>query len=76
MKRAIQTTQVGLTEARVQPLLVRPEEGADLARVSRSQFYKMLATKEIRSIKVGRLRRIPVSEIEAWVARQLEQQSA
>ena len=46
------------------------------AGVSRSQFFKFLADGSIRSIKVGRLRRIPVSEIEAWVARQLEQQTA
>jgi excisionase family DNA binding protein len=57
-------------------VLVSPEEGANITHTSRSQFYKMLATKEIRSIKVGRLRRIPVSEIEAWVERQLEEQSA
>jgi excisionase family DNA binding protein len=55
-------------------VLLRPEEGAEAAGVSRSQFFKYLADGSIRSIKVGRLRRIPVAEIEAWVTRQLEQQ--
>ena len=55
-------------------VLLRPEEGAEAAGVSRSQFFKFLADGSIRSIKLGLLRRIPVTEIEAWVARQLEQQ--
>ena len=55
-------------------VLLRPEEAAEAAGVSRSQVFKYLADGSIRSIKVGRLRRIPVAELEAWVARQLEQQ--
>ena len=55
-------------------VLLRPEEGAEAAGVSRSFFFKLLADGSIRSIKVGRLRRIPLSEIERWVSQQLEQQ--
>jgi len=74
MKReSTKTSEVRASTSPVR-LLLRPEEGAEAAGVSRSQFFKFLADGSIRSIKVGRLRRIPVSEIEAWVTRQLEQQ--
>jgi excisionase family DNA binding protein len=55
-------------------VLLRPEEGAEATGMSRSQFFKLLADGSIRSIKVGRLRRIPLTEIERWVSQQLEQQ--
>jgi excisionase family DNA binding protein len=74
MKRECATAPDFRTPASSVRVLLRPEEGAEAAGVSRSQFFKYLADGSIRSIKVGRLRRIPVSEIEAWVARQLEQQ--
>lgn len=57
-------------------LLLRPEEAANSIGVSRAKFFGLLATREIRSIKIGRSRRIPVSELHAWVARELERQSA
>jgi excisionase family DNA binding protein len=57
-------------------LLLRPEEGADVIGVSRSQFYELLADGRIRSLKVGRLRRIPVAEIERFITNELEVQCA
>jgi excisionase family DNA binding protein len=57
-------------------VLLRPEEAARAIGVSRSQFFKLLADGSIRSLKVGRLRRVPVAELDSWVARELAQQSA
>ena len=57
-------------------LLLRPEEGADAIGVSRSRFYELLATGMIKSIKVGRSRRIPVAELQRWITDELGKQSA
>jgi excisionase family DNA binding protein len=62
--------RIATTPVRV---LLRPEEGAEAVGVSRAQFFKFLADGSIKSLKIGRLRRIPLAEIESWVARQLEQ---
>jgi excisionase family DNA binding protein len=57
-------------------LLLRPEEGADAIGVSRARFYELLAEGQLKSIKIGRSRRIPVSELQGWIAREIEKQSA
>jgi excisionase family DNA binding protein len=56
-------------------LLLRPEESADALGVSRARLYELLARGELKSIKIGRCRRIPIAELESWVARELAQQS-
>lgn len=53
-------------------LLLRPEEAAEVLGISRSRFYVLLAQKQIRSIKLGRSRRIPLVELERWIAQQVE----
>jgi excisionase family DNA binding protein len=57
-------------------LLLRPEEGADAIGVSRAKFSSLLAAGEIPSLKIGRSRRVPLDELEAWVRRELGRQSA
>ena len=54
-------------------LLLSPEEASTTIGVKRAKMFQLLTSGEIVSIKVGRLRRIPVQALEAWVARQLEQ---
>ena len=48
-------------------LLLTPEEAFDLIGVSRSYGFQLLAERSIPSIKVGRLRRIPVAGLKAWI---------
>lgn len=57
------------------PLLLRPEEAADVIRVSRAKFYTLMSEGRIKSLKVGRARRIPVSEIQKWIASELKEQN-
>ena len=57
-------------------LLLRPEEAAEAIGVSRAKFYELMALGVIRSIKVGRSRRVPVAELNAWVTAELAAQSA
>jgi excisionase family DNA binding protein len=56
--------------------LLRPEEGAHAVGISRAQFYKYMAEGRIKSIKLGRSRRIPVAELERWLSEELAKQTA
>jgi excisionase family DNA binding protein len=56
-------------------LLLRPEEGADAIGVSRARFYELMSAGRIKSIKIGRSRRIPLAELESWITRELAAQS-
>jgi len=62
--------------ARAPRLLLRPEEGAEAIGVSRAKFYELMSRGEIRSIKVGRSRRVPLAELNAWIASTLAAQTA
>jgi excisionase family DNA binding protein len=57
-------------------LLLRVEEGAKLLDISRARLYTLLSEGQIKSIKIGRSRRIPLSEIQRWIASEMEQQTA
>lgn len=59
-------------EVKVSPLALSPERAAAAINCGRAHLYTMLRTGELRSIRVNGGRRIvPVSELEAWIARQL-----
>lgn len=51
--------------------LVTAAEAAVLLGISRAHLYGLIMRGEIPSIKIGRARRIPVSVIDEWVAKQL-----
>jgi len=55
-------------------LLLAPENAAQLLGCGRTHVYTLLRRGELKSIRVGRLRRIPRSEIEAYIMRQLQQE--
>jgi excisionase family DNA binding protein len=57
-------------------LLLRPEEGANAIGVSRARFYELMAEGRIKSINIGRSRRVPVAELQDWIAAELAEQSA
>ncbi len=54
-------------------LLLSPEECAASINVKRATFFKMLARGEIASIKVGKLRRIPVQCLQDWLERKMQE---
>ena len=49
-------------------LLVRVEEAARLLSLGRSTVYEMIAGGELRSVKCGSARRIPVAALQQWIA--------
>jgi excisionase family DNA binding protein len=52
-------------------LLLSPEEAADVLSIGRTRVYRLIATGELRSMLIGRSRRIPSSALVEFV-RQLE----
>jgi excisionase family DNA binding protein len=48
-------------------LLLRPIEAAESLGISRAKLYELLARGEIRSLTIGASRRIPASDLQAYV---------
>lgn len=51
-------------------LLVSVEEAAQMLSIGRSLVYKLVLSKGVLSVKIGRTRRIPVFALEAFIAQQ------
>lgn len=49
------------------------EEAAERLGIGRSNMYRLLATGQVRSIRIGRLRRIPVEALDHYVASRYEE---
>ena len=52
-------------------LLLRPEEVARRCNLSRTKVYELIKRGDLPSIRIGRCRRIPVVELEAWIAQRM-----
>lgn len=54
-----------------EPMLVTVEEAAGMLRIGRTKVYELIATGQLRSIRIGAARRVPVGALEALVADRL-----
>ena len=52
--------------------LHRAEDVANLWHVSRTKIFELLRTGELRSLKIGGLRRIPESALAEYISKQSE----
>jgi excisionase family DNA binding protein len=57
-----------VTIARGRQFLYSPEECAAATSLSRSTIYELLGSGELKSIRIGRARRIPAEALEQWLA--------
>lgn len=57
------------------PLLLTPERAADRLEVGRTKIYELMASGDIESVKVGRLRRVPAAALQEYVERLRGEQS-
>jgi excisionase family DNA binding protein len=48
-------------------LLLRPEEAARLLAIGRSKLFELLASGELASVRIGRLRRVPLRAVEEFI---------
>jgi excisionase family DNA binding protein len=58
-----------LSKAAGRPVLLRPDEAAEALRVGRTKLFELLRTGEVRSVKIGHLRRVAPSALAEYVAR-------
>lgn len=49
--------------------LLKVEEAADVLSISVRRMYELIAAREIRSVKLGRVRRVPVAAVNEFVER-------
>jgi excisionase family DNA binding protein len=48
-------------------LLLRPEEVAQALGVGRTMVFELIRTGELRSVKIGKSRRIPIAAVREYV---------
>jgi excisionase family DNA binding protein len=58
------------------PALLTVQQCCERLNVPRSAVYLLIMSKQLSSIKIGRLRRVPAEAVEAFIARQLAEQGA
>lgn len=59
------------TDRKLQKLLLRVSEAAEMLSVARSRAYLLVQTGELSSVKVGKSIRVPVAGVEQFVARKI-----
>jgi excisionase family DNA binding protein len=62
----------GRGESAVSQELLTVEQAAEVMQISRDQLYDLIRTRQLRSMKIGRLRRISRQRISEFIARQEE----
>ena len=56
-----------MTTAGATKLLLTPIEAAEQLAVSRTKVYELMAAGTLRSIHIGRLRRVPVAALRDFI---------
>lgn len=54
-------------------LVYTVEETGEVLKISRWKVFELIRTQQLRSVKIGGLRRIPVTAVEEYIARLLEE---
>jgi len=57
-------------------ILLTTEEAAELLNIGRSKVFDLIRNGELGSIKIGRLRRVPLASIHEFTARLMEEAAA
>jgi excisionase family DNA binding protein len=52
----------------MEKILLTPEEAAEALNISRSKLYDLLQLQVLRSVKIGKARRIPTEAVHEYVA--------
>lgn len=57
-------------------ILLTVNEAAARLAIGRTSLYELIARRELRTVKIGRARRVPVSAVDELISRQLRDQVA
>jgi excisionase family DNA binding protein len=52
-------------------ILLTPMEAADALHIGRTKIYDLIRNGELTSIKIGKLRRVPVDAVREYARKQL-----
>jgi excisionase family DNA binding protein len=52
----------------MEKLLLTPEEAAQALNISRTKVFELLQVEALRSVKIGKSRRIPMEAVREFVA--------
>ena len=64
-----------MTTPEINKKLLTVSEAAATLGLGRSLVYTLVTTGEIKSLKIGRARRIPLSAMDEFISQRLEQQN-
>jgi excisionase family DNA binding protein len=53
----------------IPPKLYRVGEAAEALRLSRSAIYELIRSDQLRTVKIGRRRLVPVAALDEWLER-------
>jgi excisionase family DNA binding protein len=59
---------MGESEVVQMPVLLRPEEVARSLAIGRTAVFELIRTGELRSVKIGKSRRIPAEAVVEYIA--------
>ncbi len=54
------------------PILVTVDDAAAMLSIGRTAAWELVRKRKIKSVKIGRTRRIPLNEIEEYVRKLIE----
>lgn len=54
----------------METLLYKPSDCQELLNLGRSKIYELIATKQLRTVRVGRAIRIPAAALKEFVEKQ------
>jgi excisionase family DNA binding protein len=58
------------------PILVTVDELAEALSIGRTAAWELVRKRKIKSVKIGRTRRVPVSAIQEYIDQLLDQEAA
>lgn len=56
-----------MSDTTIIPMMYRVDEAAESLRISRTAIYELIRSGTLRSVKVGRRRLVPLSELKSYV---------
>ncbi len=54
-------------DRKLEPLLLRPAEVADVLGIARSRAYRLCSTGELPTVRLGKSVRVPLKALKQWV---------
>lgn len=59
-----------------QPILITVQDTAAMLSIGRTAAWELVRKHKIKSIKIGRTRRVPIAAVQEYIARLLEDEVA